>query len=80
MGEEAEAIRLWERVLEEDPRDLNALENLFTKAWERGDAAAVDAYLGRGLEAARASGDARLLDRWRWFRDRRIWAPSGAGR
>jgi tetratricopeptide (TPR) repeat protein len=79
VGDEAGAIRLWERVLEEDPREGNALENLFTKAWERGDAAAAEAVLARGLEAARASGDARLLDRWRWFRDRRIWAPSGFG-
>jgi hypothetical protein len=64
-------------VLEEEPDNANALENLFTDAWERGDAAAIADLGGRGLAAARSRGEA--VDRWLWFLDRLRWAPSGLG-
>ena len=56
---------------------LNALENLFTDAWERGDSVAARDYARRGLAAARAAGG--VVDRWLWFEDRLLWAPSGFG-
>ena len=79
MGEEAEAIRLWERALAIAPADLNALENLFTKAWENGDAAGSRKYLALGLVAVSKIDNPGLLGRWIWFRDRLRWAPAGHG-
>ena len=79
MGEEAEAIRLWERALAIAPADLNALENLFTKAWENGDAERCRGYLERGLVASAEADNATLHARWIWFRDRLRWAPFGHG-
>ena len=77
MGERARAVELWEMVLSEDPYNLNALENLYTHAWERGDAVALETLLARGLDAAtRRDGP---VARWHWFRDRLLWAPSGFG-
>ena len=61
------------------PVNRNALENLFTKAWERGDDEAVANYLARGLEEAAKTGDPGLLRRWRWFENRLRWAPHGFG-
>jgi len=75
-----EALKLWRRVLEVDPADRNALENLFTKAWERGDDEAMRRHLAAGLAVAENAGDPAYLRRWRWFRDRLRWAPSGFGR
>jgi tetratricopeptide (TPR) repeat protein len=78
LGDRAGAVRLWEAALRADPHDLNALENLYTDAWERRDAQAVAALVARGLEAAaRREGPA---DRWRWFRDRGVLAEDGARR
>jgi len=79
-GREERAIELWEKVHELDPANMNALENLFTKAWERGDAGATAKYLQLGLAEARNAGDPGLLRRWRWFRDRLEWAPAGFGK
>jgi len=59
------------------PNDLNALENLYTKAWERGDAERARGYLSRGLELAEAGSNPGLARRWRWFRNRSRWAPTG---
>jgi tetratricopeptide (TPR) repeat protein len=77
LGDRDGARALWRRVLEEEPENLNALENLFTDAWERGDAAAIADLGGRGLAAARSRGQA--VDRWLWFLDRLHWAPKGFG-
>jgi len=77
MGDEAGALKLWRRALEIAPNDLNALENLFTKAWEREDSAKAAGYLARGLELAAAGSNPGLLRRWLWFRDRLRWAPAG---
>jgi tetratricopeptide (TPR) repeat protein len=77
LGDREAARALWHRVLEEEPDNANALENLFTDAWERGDAAAIADLGGRGLAAARSRGEA--VDRWLWFLDRLRWAPSGLG-
>jgi tetratricopeptide (TPR) repeat protein len=76
LGDRDGARKLWERALAEEPENLDALENLFTDAWERGDAAA-ETYAGRGLLAALARKGP--VDRWLWFRDRLHWAPSGFG-
>lgn len=72
-GDRAEAVALWTRVLEEESDNLNALENLYTAAWERGDRKTVDEMIRRGSAAAFAKE--RSQTRWRWFRDRRLWAP-----
>ena len=58
---------------------MNALENLFTKAWERGDRKAAARYLERGIAESQKSDAEGLRRRWRWFRDRLSWAPSGFG-
>lgn len=76
-GQLEEAIRLWKRVLEVDPGNLNALENLFTKTWESGSRSDAASYLRQGIEAAKQSGESALIRRWRWFSDRMVWAPSG---
>jgi len=75
LGDRARAVEIWKRVLAEEPRNLDALENLFTAAWERGDETACRLYLARGLEAARTPGGP--LERWLWFQDRLRWAPQG---
>ena len=72
-GLRAKAVSRWKKVLDEEPDNLNALENLYTAAWERGDREAMDGLLARGLAASKARG--RDHERWRWFRDRRLWAP-----
>ena len=77
MGDRAGAVALWERVLNEEPDNLNALENLFTHTWERGEGAAAREYLRRGLEAARRRNGP--VDRWLWFQDRLLWTPVGFG-
>ena len=77
LGNRSEAVRLWNRVLEEDPFDLNALENLFTHAWEQGDSARMKEFQERGLAAAERRGKRKLIDRWLWFRDRSGWAAVG---
>lgn len=89
MGNEAEAIRLWKRTLEIDKTNMNALENLLTKAWERGDRNAIERYLARGLALARAAARDALerdrkaaqgiLRRWQWFEDRLTWQAAGHG-
>ena len=75
-GDRAGAVTLWKRVLAEDPEDLNALENLFTAAWERGDRDAAARYLKSGMRLAQEQGGG-LLVRWQWFSDRLGWAPAG---
>lgn len=75
-GRRDEAVRLWKKVLAEDPVNLNALENLFTAAWERGDTEAVAGYIKRGLAASSNGGP---HDRWLWFQDRFRWCPRGFG-
>ena len=77
MGDRAAAVALWERTLSEEPDNLNALENLFTHTWERGESTAAREYLRRGLEAARRRNGP--VDRWLWFGDRLRWAPVGFG-
>lgn len=78
LGDRAAAVRHWEAALRSDPHDLNALENLYTDAWERRDAEAVAALVARGLAAAsRRDGP---VDRWRWFRDRGVVPEDRAGR
>ena len=77
-GDRAAAVALWTRVLEEESDNLNALENLYTAAWERGDGGTVDEMIRRGSAAARAKEQSQA--RWRWFRDRRLWAPEAFGR
>ena len=77
LGNRAEAVRLWGLVLEEDPFDLNALENLFTHAWEQGDVEKMAEYQERGLAAAQRRGNRKLVDRWHWFKDRLTWIPVG---
>ena len=62
-----------------DPGNMNALENLFTKAWERGDSKAAKTHLEHGLAGAEKADNPGLLRRWRWFRDRLAWAPTGFG-
>ncbi|MHC4448669.1 MAG: hypothetical protein ACYS0E_00830 [Planctomycetota bacterium] len=79
MGREDEALALWRRVLEIDPGNMNALENLFTKAWERGDVEAAKTHLAHGLAGAEKADNPGLARRWRWFRDRLTWAPTGFG-
>ncbi len=74
QGRRAEAVKLWERVLELAPRNLNALENLYTAAWERGDQSTVRALVPRGIDASRRNERAHI--RWLWFRDRTAWAPA----
>jgi tetratricopeptide (TPR) repeat protein len=76
LGDRAGAVQLWQRVLEEEPDNLNALENLLTHFWERGDAAAAG-YVRRGLDAARRRRGP--VERWLWFRDRLRWVPAGFG-
>ncbi|MHC4817965.1 MAG: tetratricopeptide repeat protein [Planctomycetota bacterium] len=77
MGDRAAAAALWERTLKEEPDNLNALENLFTHTWERGQGQAAREYLRRGLDAARRRNGP--VDRWLWFEDRLRWAPAGFG-
>jgi tetratricopeptide (TPR) repeat protein len=77
MGDRAAAVALWERTLKEEPDNLNALENLLTHTWERGQSEAAREYLRRGLEAARRRNGP--VDRWLWFEDRLRWAPAGFG-
>jgi tetratricopeptide (TPR) repeat protein len=77
MGDRARAVALWERTLKEEPDNLDALENLFTHTWERGESAAAREYLRRGLEAARRRNGP--VDRWLWFQDRLRWVPAGFG-
>jgi tetratricopeptide (TPR) repeat protein len=78
MGDRPAAVALWERTLKEEPDNLDALENLLTHHWERGETAAVRECLRRGLEAARRRQKDRV-DRWLWFEDRLRWAPVGFG-
>lgn len=77
MGRRDEAAALWRQVLDEDPENLNALENLFTDAWERGDRKDLAEYGARGLEAARRRDGPTA--RWLWFSDRLRWAPAAFG-
>ncbi len=77
-GDRAGAVEAWKRVLAEDREDMNALENLFTDAWERGDKVPSNHYLRRGMAVAESLGGT-LLVRWRWFADRLAWAPAGHG-
>lgn len=77
MGDRAAAVALWERTLKEEPDNLDALENLFTHTWERGQHEAAREYLRRGLEAARRRKGP--VERWLWFEDRLRWAPVGFG-
>jgi tetratricopeptide (TPR) repeat protein len=79
LGDRAGAAELWSRVLDEDRENLNALENLFTAAWERGDRAAMEELAKRGLEAARRAKKEGSIARWIWFADRLSWAPTGHG-
>jgi tetratricopeptide (TPR) repeat protein len=77
LGDREAARSLWGNVLAEEPGNLDALENLFTDAWERGDTASARDYARRGLAAAQeAKGP---VDRWVWFEDRLLWAPRGFG-
>ena len=76
-GHRDKAVALWKRVLEQDPENLNGLENLFTAAWERGDMEAMKGYLARGLAASRNGGGP--YERWLWFQDRIGWCPNGFG-
>jgi tetratricopeptide (TPR) repeat protein len=78
-GQIKEARKLWRRVLEVDPGNLNALENLFTKTWESGERETANGYLEKGLAAAQKSGKPALIRRWAWFSNRMKWAPSGFG-
>ena len=75
LGRRDEAVKLWERVLKLQKNNLNALENLYTAHWERGNRSEVDRLLALGLEASR--GDKRIHTRWLWFRDRSTWTPVG---
>ncbi|MCK6461218.1 MAG: tetratricopeptide repeat protein, partial [Planctomycetes bacterium] len=77
LGDRARARACWEQVLAAEPGNLDALENLFTDAWERGDTVAAREYARRGLEAARAVKGPEV--RWQWFSDRLLWAPRGFG-
>jgi len=77
MGDHQQAVALWEKALADEPDNLNALENLFTHHWERGDRAETKEFLERGLEAARAQSGP--VARWLWFADRMAWAPAGFG-
>jgi tetratricopeptide (TPR) repeat protein len=77
LGDRAAARACWEKVLAAEPLNLDALENLFTDAWERGDTVAAREYARRGLEAARAANGPEV--RWQWFSDRLLWAPRGLG-
>jgi len=77
LGDRDRARELWRRVLREEPDNLNALENLFTDAWERGDSDAMDSLAARGLAAARDQDGP--VGRWPWFEDRRFWAPRAFG-
>jgi Flp pilus assembly protein TadD len=77
LGDRAGARASWEKVLAAEPSNLDALENLFTDAWERGDTVAAREYARRGLEAARAANGPE--GRWQWFADRLLWAPRGLG-
>jgi len=75
LGDRAQARAQWEKALVAEPGNLDALENLFTDAWERGDTDAARDYARRGLAAAR---DAKVaVDRWLWFEDRLLWVPKG---
>jgi tetratricopeptide (TPR) repeat protein len=75
LGDRAQARAQWEKALASEPGNLDALENLFTDAWERGDTDATRDYARRGLAAAReAKGP---VDRWLWFEDRLLWVPKG---
>lgn len=77
LGDRAGARALWEKVLGEEPGNLDALENLFTDAWESGDTAAARDCARRGFAAAQeAKGP---VDRWLWFEDRLLWVPKGHG-
>ncbi|HEX5136820.1 MAG TPA: tetratricopeptide repeat protein [Planctomycetota bacterium] len=77
QGDRAGARARWEKVLAAEPANLDALENLFTDAWERGDTVAARDYARRGLEAAKAANGP--VSRWEWFADRLLWAPRGCG-
>ncbi len=77
LGDRARALSLWEKVLAADPLNLDALENLFTDAWERGDVVAARDYARRGLAAAREAKG--LVERWLWFEDRLLFVPRGFG-
>jgi tetratricopeptide (TPR) repeat protein len=79
LGDRVAAVDLWNRVLKEDRENLNALENLFTAAWERGDKGAMDELALRGLAAARRAKKEGPIARWIWFMDRISWAPAGHG-
>ena len=75
-GDRAGAVAAWQRALAEDPEDMNALENLFTANWERGDRDAAAGFLKEGLRIATSQGGGVLV-RWQWFAARLSWAPGG---
>jgi Flp pilus assembly protein TadD len=77
LGDRAKARALWEKILAIDPLNPDALENLFTDAWERGDGSAARDYARKGLDSARERKGP--VDRWLWFLDRLAWAPAGHG-
>ncbi|MEE8104041.1 MAG: tetratricopeptide repeat protein [Planctomycetota bacterium] len=74
-GNRAEAVRLWNSVLVEDDENLNALENLCTAAWEAGDTDRLADLVAKGLQVA--IDRKKTVDRWKWFRDRLLWAERG---
>jgi len=74
-GNRTEAVRLWESVLKEDDENLNALENLCTAAWEAGDTKRLAGLVQKGLSVA--IDRQKTVDRWKWFRDRLLWAARG---
>lgn len=76
-GNRSAARKLWKRALEEDPEHLSALENLFTDSWERGDSVQAHRWVARGLAAAELQS--KSVNRWKWFRDRLLWAPRAFG-
>ena len=76
-GNRSAARKLWQRALEEDPEHLSALENLFTDSWERGDSVQARRWVARGR--ATAELQRKAVDRWKWFRDRLLWAPRAFG-
>ncbi len=77
LGNRAQAIALWRRALEVRPRDLNALENLFTTAWESGEEGLAREYATRALAIVRGPGGSPgQVARWTWFVDRLSWCPA----
>ena len=78
-GQRDEALKLWRRVLDVDPGNLNALENLFTKTWESGKRADAADLLEKGIAAAKKTKKPASIRRWAWFANRMKWAPSGFG-